>query len=241
VKGALGGDEGGTGGGSGGEGGGSGGEGGGSGGVGGDAAVFRAGAYLRQKDTEQVHLCLGFDGVELGDDDNYPLHLANFVFGGGMSSVLFQKIREELGLVCSIYSYISAYRGAGLFTIYAGMQPEQAERVFQMVIDEIEAFKASGMTADLLSRAKEQFKGSFLMGLESPNARMSALGKSELLLGYFNTPEEIVGKIEKVSLGDAHRVIGQVIDAGPSKIAVSAVGKIGKKLDKTLKKAGGRM
>jgi len=185
---------------------------------------YTADRRLRKKDTEQIHLCVGFESMELGDDELYPLHLTNFIFGGGMSSVLFQKIREELGLVYSIYSYISAYRRAGLYTIYAGMQPEQAERVYNLIIDEIKTFRKSGMTAELLDRAKEQFKGSFLMGLESPNARMSALGKNQLLLGYINMPDEIVGKIEKVTLDDAYRVMDKIFDL--DKLAISAIGRI---------------
>jgi len=194
--------------------------------------TYTAGVNLRQKDTEQIHLCACFNGVELGDDDIYPLNLTNYVFGGGMSSILFQKIREELGLVYSIYSYISAYKGAGLYTIYAGMQPENASRVYQMMIDELAAFRKNGMTAELLGRTKEQFNGSFLMGLESPNARMSSLGKSELLLGYINTPDDISKKIEDVTLDDVYRVMDAVFD--PDKLAVAAVGRIDGGLEKTL-------
>lgn len=198
-----------------------------------DDANYSAGVFIRQKDTEQVHLCIGFDGVELGNDDIYVLQLINYIFGGGMSSVLFQKIREELGLVYSIYSYVTAYRRAGLFAIYAGMQTEQAARVFDMIIGEMRVFKQSGMTPDLLNRAKEQFKGNYLMGLENPSARMSALGKSELLLGYYKTPEETVAKIEKVTLDEIYNVMNRIFD--PDKLAVSAVGRIDGSLEKALK------
>lgn len=187
-------------------------------------AVYAADARLCRKETEQIHLCLGFEGIELGDDDAYPLHLVNNLLGGGMSSVLFQKVREELGLVYSIYSYASAYRHAGLYTVYAGMQPENAETVYDMIIGEIEKFKKSGVSADLLERAKDQFKGNFYMGLESPNARMSALGKNELLLGYVNTPEEIIEKACAVTLDDVYRVMEKVFDM--DKLAASAVGRL---------------
>ena len=196
------------------------------------AVEYSAGSCVRQKDTEQVHLCVGFDGIELGDDTVYALQLVNCIFGGGMSSVLFQKIREELGLVYSIYSYITAYRRAGLFTIYAGMQSEQAARVYQMIADELWKFARSGMTEDLLKRAKEQFKGGYVMGLESPNARMSALGKSELLLGYVNTPDEIVAKIDAVTLDDAYGAMQKVFV--PEKLALAAVGRIDSRLEKEL-------
>ena len=201
-----------------------------------DSVLYEASSYFRQKDTEQIHLCVGFDGIELGDDDIYALHLANCVFGGGMSSILFQKIREELGLVYSIYSYISAYKRAGMFTIYAGMQAEQAGRVFEMIIGELRAFVASGMTEDLLNRAKEQFKGGFIMGLESPNARMSANGKSELLLGYITAPEETVRKINEVTLDKTYEIMNKVFDM--DMLAVSAVGRIDGGLEKILGRTG---
>ncbi|MCL2057988.1 MAG: insulinase family protein [Oscillospiraceae bacterium] len=196
---------------------------------------YRANTTLRQKDTEQIHLCAGFNGIELGDDDIYALHLANYIFGGGMSSVLFQKIREELGLVYSIYSFISAYRGAGLFIVYAGMQPGRAGVVFNMILDELKAFTQAGMTGELLERSKDQFKGSFIMGLESPNARMSSLGKSELLLGYINPPEKIVAKVEAVTLDKVYEVMGRVFDIGG--LAVSAVGRIDGDLENILRRA----
>lgn len=201
--------------------------------------TFISDCFLRNKDTEQIHLCAGFKSAELGDDDLYPLHLVNYLFGGGMSSVLFQKIREELGLVYSIYSYITAYKGAGLLAIYAGMQAENAARVYEMILDELVAFKKSGVGAELLARAKEQFKGSFFMGLESPGARMSALGKSQLLLGYYNTPEEIISKIDKVSIEDVYRVTRGVFT--PGRFAVSAVGRIDAGLEKALERPGDRL
>ena len=194
-----------------------------------------AAANIRLKDTEQVHLCLGMKGIELGNDDNYALQLANYVFGGGMSSILFQKIREDLGLVYSIYSYISTYRNAGLFTIYAGMNADNTERVFGMVVSEIKSFRASGMTEDLLAKSKEQFKGSYMMGIESSNSRMSANGKSELLLGYVRTPEEIVEKVESMTLERVMEVLDKAFDL--KNVAVAAIGKVDDKLEETLRGA----
>ena len=201
-------------------------------------AGYISDCFIRQKDTEQIHLCIGFNGIELGDDDLYPLHLVNYLFGGGMSSVLFQKIREELGLVYSIYSYITAYIGAGILTVYAGMQESQAERVYEMILTELGRFKKSGVDAELLSRAKEQFKGSFYMGLESPGARMSSLGKTLLTLGYIIAPDETVDRIEKVSLDDAYRVTEKVF--APERLAISAVGRIGDGLQNAFKRPGSR-
>ncbi|MDR3120573.1 MAG: insulinase family protein [Clostridiales bacterium] len=198
-----------------------------------DHPRYAPGARIRQKDTEQVHLCLGLPGIEIGNDDNYALHLVNSIFGGGMSSVLFQKIREDLGLVYSIYSYLTAHRHAGLFTVYAGMQLDRTERVLNMIVDELRTFRASGMTGDLLEKSKEQFKGNFLMGLESVNARMTSIGKSELLLGYVNTPDEIVQKVEAVTLEKAYEVTERVFAL--DKIAISAVGCVDDRLEQVLR------
>ena len=194
-----------------------------------------ASANVRQKDTEQVHLCIGMKGIELGNDDNYVLQLANYVFGGGMSSILFQKVREDLGLVYSIYSYISAYRHAGLFTIYAGMNAENTEKVFGMVISEIKEFRTSGMTDELLTKAKEQFKGNFIMGIESSSSRMTSNGKSELLLGYVRTPEEVVEKVEGVTLDRVKQVLDETFDL--DKMAVAAIGRVDDQLGKALRGA----
>jgi len=193
---------------------------------------YEPGRFLRVKDTEQIHLCVGFDGVGLGCDDIYALQLASSAFGGGMSSVLFQKIREELGLVYSIYSYTASYVNAGMFTVYAGMQPEQAGRVYEMITGELKAFRQAGVTPDLLLKLKDQFKGGYIMGLESPNARMSALGKSKLLLGYVNAPDEIVAKVDNVTLDDVYGVMDKVFD--PGRLALSAVGRVDEKLESVL-------
>jgi predicted Zn-dependent peptidase len=194
-----------------------------------------AAVNIRHKDTEQVHLCIGMKGIELGNDENYMLQLVNYVFGGGMSSILFQKIREDLGLVYSIYSYISAYRNAGLFTIYAGMNADNADKVFNMAVDEVKAFRESGMTEELLGKAKEQFKGNYMMGIESSNSRMTANGRSELLLGYVHTPEEVLEKVERVTLDCVKDVLDKTFDLG--KMVVAAIGKVDDKLDKTLRSA----
>ena len=200
-----------------------------------DKPKHSAAICVRQKDTEQVHLCIGMKGIELGDDDNYTLQLANYIFGGGMSSILFQKIREELGLVYSIYSYISAFRHTGLFTVYAGMKADNTERVFNMVISEIKEFRESGMTEELLAKAKEQYKGNFMMGIESTNSRMTSNGRSELLLGYVRTPDETIERVEGVTLERVADVLERTFDLGS--MAVAAIGKVDDKLENTLRGA----
>ncbi|MDO8685183.1 MAG: pitrilysin family protein, partial [Clostridiales bacterium] len=130
------------------------------------AVDFIPGFNLKKKDTEQVHLCIGFNGVPQGDEKLYPLLAINNVLGGGMSSRLFQKIREEKGLVYSIYSYPSAYKDAGIFTIYAGMNPVYMPKVVEMICNEINILKDKGIDELTLNRTKEQLKGNYILGLE---------------------------------------------------------------------------
>ena len=155
---------------------------------------FKSGISVKEKETEQVHLCIGFEGVKSGDDNIYTLLAINNVLGGSMSSRLFQKIRERKGLVYSIYSFPTAYNDAGLFTIYAGMKPENLGIVLKLIHEEIQLINKRGITPQELEKSKEQLKGSYVLGLESTGSRMNSIGKSELLLGYVNTPEEIIKK-----------------------------------------------
>lgn len=161
---------------------------------------FKSGISVKEKETEQVHLCIGFEGVKSGDDNIYTLLAINNVLGGSMSSRLFQKIRERKGLVYSIYSFPTAYNDAGLFTIYAGMKPENLGIVLKLIHEEIQLINKRGITPQELEKSKEQLKGSYVLGLESTGSRMNSIGKSELLLGYVNTPEEIIKKIENITM-----------------------------------------
>lgn len=188
-----------------------------------DAVQFKPERRTKEKDTEQVHLCVGFNGIEHGSDDLYPLLAVNNIFGGGMSSRLFQKIREKRGLVYSIYSYPSAYKGAGLFTIYAGMNPEHLNEVTELISGEIKLLIKKGIQPDDLQKSKEQLKGNYILGLESTNSRMNSIGKAELMLGYINTPEEILKKIDNITLESIHSVIDRVFKSKPGAAMVGNV------------------
>lgn len=174
--------------------------------------VFNRNVFIKQKDTEQVHMCLSFDGIPQGEDSIYSLLVLNNVLGGGMSSRLFQRIREEKGLVYSIYSYPASYKNTGIFTIYAGMNPEYVDEVIESIQKEIKDIINNGITPDEFNRSKEQLKGNYILGLESTSGRMSSIGKSELILGYVNTPDEILEKIENVSLTSLSEVIERVLN-----------------------------
>lgn len=183
---------------------------------------------IREKETEQVHLCMGFQGVENGDDRIYSLLALNNILGGGMSSRLFQTIREKKGLVYSIYSYPSTYNSAGLFIIYAGMNPEYLQNVVDLIKKEIDLLKKTGITQSELDKSKEQLKGNYILGLESTTSRMNSIGKSELMLGKINTPEEILQKMENIKLQDIFEIIDSVFNY--EKMSISAVGNLKKEL-----------
>ncbi|AEV68038.1 M16 family metallopeptidase [Acetivibrio clariflavus] len=194
-----------------------------------EKAEFKVNNKIKQKDIEQVHICLGFEGIEHGNDDLYSLLALNNVFGGGMSSRLFQKIREERGLVYSIYSYPSSYCNAGLFTIYAGMNPEHKDTFFKLVMEEIEILIKHGISEEELAKSKEQLKGSYILGLESTSSRMNSLGKSELMLGKVYTPEEVLKKIDAVNNEKVREIIEKVFQM--NKMSIAVVGNINQNID----------
>lgn len=157
---------------------------------------------FQAKETEQVNLCLGTISVAQNAPEIYPVHILNNILGGGISSRLFQSIREERGLAYSVYSYQTNYSDAGLFTVYAGTRPTNTVQVIELILATIGELKKDGITAKELTRAKEQIKGSLLLGLESSSSRMSRIGKMEITLGKYVTLDEVVEKIEKVTIGN---------------------------------------
>jgi len=189
-------------------------------------AVFLSNEKIKEKDTEQVHLCIGYKGIKHGDEKLYSLLAINNILGGGMSSRLFQKIREEMGLVYSIYSYPSSYKNAGLFTIYAGMNPVHLEKVVGLITGEVEKIKNNGISMEELDKSKEQLKGNFILGLESTSSRMNSIGKSELLLGKIFTPDEILKKINTINMDSVMEVTRDVFSTGS--MSFSSVGNIKK-------------
>lgn len=154
---------------------------------------------FKRKSIEQLHLSLGIPGIETGKDDLYALLLLSNVLGGGASSILFQKIREEKGLCYSIYSYISSFSKTGVVNIYTGLNPKYAADALSMIKDEVNKFVKTGINKEKLTKAKEQLKGSYILGLESTSSRMFNNGKSILLLNRINTPKDIIEKIDKIN------------------------------------------
>lgn len=162
------------------------------------------------KDTEQMHLIIGVPGLGQDDEDIYPMHIFNNILGGGLSSRLFQEIREQRGLAYSVYSYHSTYVDTGMFAIYAGTTPSNTQEVVECILAELQEMRSKGITADELAKTKAQIKGSLYLGLESASSRMSRLGKTELCYDRVISPEEMVEKLEKVTLEDVKRVMNRL-------------------------------
>lgn len=155
---------------------------------------------LVQKDTEQVQICMGVPGLPRDNDDTYTLYVLNSVLGGGLSSRLFQEVRENQGLAYSIYSYHTSYFDGGLFTIYAGTSRDRFEEVVELIAKELYKCKKFGIGQEELERTQTQIKGSLLLSLESISNRMSRLGRTELCYGRVIPAEEIVEKTSKVTV-----------------------------------------
>jgi predicted Zn-dependent peptidase len=151
------------------------------------------------KKTEQVHLCIGTPGFSLDNKNIYTFQVINTILGGGISSRLFQEIREQRGLVYSVFSYHASYHDTGLFCIYAGLSKQNVEQVLDIIFKQIRDIQLNGLKDDELRRAKDQIKGNLYLSLESVSARMSRLGKSQIYLGKVLHPEEIVHKVSEVT------------------------------------------
>lgn len=170
-------------------------------------AKFTGNKILKTKETEQVHLALAFPGFAANSDTLYTLNLLNNLFGGSMSSLLFQEVREKLGLAYSVYSYHSAFREIGQFTIYAGTNPQNLEQLIEVLFRVIRKNLVEDITEADIVKGKEQLKGGLMLGLESTSNRMHRLGKNELYLERHLSIDEIIQKIDSITLEDFNQVI----------------------------------
>lgn len=171
---------------------------------------FLADSIFHEKSTEQNHICLSLPGLPLKDSRYYAMILLNNTIGGGMSSRLFQEIREKRGLAYSVYSYHSAHMDSGLFTIYMGTAPKQTEEVLKVTMELMEELVSQGITEKELKKGKEQLKGSLILSLESTSSRMNRLAKNEMMLGMHYTIDETIERIENISLEQIREVIADL-------------------------------
>lgn len=169
---------------------------------------------FKSKNIEQLHVSLGFEGVEMGNDDQYPLVLLSNVLGGGASSILFQKIREEKGICYSIYSYMSSFNNTGAVSIYTGLNPIYTEEAIDLIQKVVNNFSKEGINKEKLIKSKEQLKGSYILGLESTSTRMFNNGKSVLFLNRVNDPDIIMKKIDKITEDKLQEVMSKTFGLG---------------------------
>ena len=178
---------------------------------------------LVNKNVKQVHICMNLRGFPMDTRQSYALLLLSNAFGGSMSSRLFQRIREEEGLAYSVYSYPTAYKASGCFTLYAGTGVENAEKVARMMVKEVRLLAENGITPEELQRAKQQLAASFLLSQESTSGRASAIGRAELIRGSHLTEAEILEKISSVTMDDINGILPAVCDL--SDISAAVVGR----------------
>lgn len=185
----------------------------------GEGPRFVGRVQVTRRPTEQANLVLGTLGLSRRDERRFALGVLNNALGGGMSSRLFQEVREKRGLAYSVYSYLSRYADSGLFGIYAGCQPARVDEVLAICRDQLGAVVEAGITDEELDRGKGQLKGSYVLGLEDSGSRMSRIGKSELVYGELLGVDEILRRIDAVSPDDVRTVAREVL-SGPLTLGV---------------------
>jgi predicted Zn-dependent peptidase len=185
---------------------------------------FKHNVSIVSRPTEQANVILGTRGIARNDDRRFALGVLNSALGGGMSSRLFQEVREKRGLAYSVYSYASQYADTGLVGVYAGCMPARLNEVLSICRDELAKVAEAGITDEELTRGKGQLRGSLVLGLEDTSSRMSRLGKSELVQGELLGVDEVLNRIEGVTLDDVRDVAADVL-TGPHSLA--AVGPFG--------------
>ncbi|ADU30705.1 M16 family metallopeptidase [Evansella cellulosilytica] len=190
--------------------------------------TFNSDRIARKKDTEQAHICIGFEGFPLNNEQIYSLILLNNTLGGSMSSRLFQEVREKRGLAYSVFSYHSAFHDTGMVTVYAGTGQNQLDELFEVLMNTVNIVKTEGMTEKELQNGKEQLKGSLMLGLESTNSRMSRNGKNELLLGRHRSLDDIIHSIDQVTLDMIKETSDQIFSKDYSLTVISPKGDLPK-------------
>jgi len=177
-----------------------------------------------KKSLEQVQLCLGVPAPPVADESRYTTLVLNTLLGGGMSSRLFQTVREERGLVYAIYSDLNPYRDTGSLCVYAGTSSDRALQVIDLIMEEFRRLKTEPLAAEELRRAKDQLKGNLLLSLESSMSRMSNLARQQMYFERFFGLEEILAKVEEVNEEQVMAMATQLFQ--PEKVAVTLLGRL---------------
>ena len=187
-------------------------------------AVYQPSTAFLKKDTEQLHLCLGFEGIPYKSNDAFALSSLLTFFGSGMSSRLYQTIRERHGLVYSVYSYGISSVDTGLVLICAALNPESYGRVMELIHKEIRRLSTDKITESQLYKVKQQLKSNYLLSLESSNSRMASLGRGLLLRGEITPPDMIIKKIDNITTSQIQALVERVFDV--ERMSLAAVGDV---------------
>ena len=177
-----------------------------------------------KEELEQVHLCVGVPGYPMTHPRRYAMALLGTILGGGMSSRLFQNIREREGLAYAVFAELQAYRDTGSLTVYAGTARETAQQALRLVLEEFKRMKAEPVSAEELRRAKENLKASLMLSLESTSSRMSNLARQEIYFGRFFTPDEILAEIEAVTTEQVQESARDFFQ--PERVGATVLGKL---------------
>ncbi len=183
---------------------------------------------LHPKPLEQVHLCVGFKGLPVGHPDRYVAYMMSTIFGGGVSSRLFQEVREKRGLAYTIYSHLSSFLDGGTLTVYAATRPTEVEAVIEQIAKEAKKLCRRAVAVRELDRTKTQLKGNLMLGLEGTYGRMNKLAKDELYQGRHVTLHEIMKAIDRVSPEQIRHLSQKLLDQ--KEFVVTALGPIPKKM-----------
>lgn len=181
-----------------------------------DDQVYVGGFFSQKRDIEQAHVTLGFKGTSYSCDSYYPTIVFSTLFGGGMSSRLYQEIREKRGLVYSVCSFSNPHTQSGLFGIYAGTTRQELQQLIPVVCEEIRKVRTDLVTEQELKRAKAQLKASMLMALESSSSTVEVLARQMLIFGRVIPVEEMVNKIEHITREDIRQVANDLFSSKPS-------------------------
>jgi predicted Zn-dependent peptidase len=177
-----------------------------------------------KKSLEQVQICVGVPSYSISHDRRYVTYVLNTLLGGGMSSRLFQNVREKQGLVYSIFSELNPFRDAGMMSVYAGTSRESAGKVVKAIVNEFHQLKSTAISEEELKRAKDQLKGSLMLSLESSTARMSNLARQEMYYDHFIGMDEIINRIQAVTVEDLLKSANELFR--PELIAVTVLGNL---------------
>ncbi len=182
------------------------------------AAQYRGGERHEFRDSMETQIVLGFEGVSYGGDEQYKAQLLAGLLGGGMSSRLFQEVREKRGLCYSIYAFHWAYSDTGIFGIHAATGEEDIAELMPVMFDELERV-TDGVSETELSRARAQMRASLLMAMESPAARASQIARQMLVYGHPLSPEEILDKIDRVTVGEVRDLASRILSGSTPTLA----------------------